>query len=354
MTEETESILEKMDLDICIKEDNICIQIPKEIINQNQSLIKDYIRIYKAIENLKIDMNKYLFDKNSTINELMLVNQILKIKREENLDLIIKHLNLDIKNIENKLKQMCLFFNIDIESIENEKEKIIQNFINTKEELQNIIEEDYVSEVIQHIENNPMYSLKEKSRYGAISNEYNIKNKECIIDTNEEEKNGQYSPILVIYRAARYDRGTYMLDDKYHVYIKRQPLEALINQEGLESKGTDSMGAIIYKKLKYDLSNENLQELLSELYIYAQKNNLKFENIKLSDINDNNVWMTGDKLKKEFKELRYYHKNLTQKIKEIYDSRGSYYTQIGGKYIFNTREFLSSYKTYKSKEINNK
>ena len=59
-----------------------------------------------------------------------------------------------------------------------------------------------------------------------------------------------------------------------------------------------------------------------------------------------------DKLKKEFKELRYYHKNLTQKIKDIYDSTGSYYTQISGKYIFNTKEFAHCYKTYKAKDIN--
>lgn len=354
MTKELEDILEKNDLNICIKEDDIYIEIPKEIINKKQSLLTDYIRIYKAIEKLKIDINKYLFDKNSKVNELMLVNQILNIKKEDNLDEVIEYIDVDIKSIENKLKNICVFFNIDMESIEAVKEKTIQTIVNTKDSLQNIIDKDYVSEVIDHIENHPMYSLRERSRYGAISNEYNIKSKELIKDTNEEEKNGQYSPILVIYRPARYDRGTYILDDKYYVYIKRQPLEALINQEGLEFKGMDSMGAIIYKKLKYDFTNENLQELLAELYVYAQKNNLNFENIKLSDITDNKVWMTGDKLKKEFKELRYYHKNLTQKIKEIYDSKGSYYTQIGGKYIFNSREFLSSYKTYKGKEINNK
>ena len=161
-----------------------------------------------------------------------------------------------------------------------------------------------------------------------------------------------YSPILVIYRPAKYLRGSYILEDTYYVYIKRQPLNALINQEKLNEKGIDGMGSIIYKKLKHDLTNENLQEILAEIYIYANKNNLNFENIKLTDISSNRLWLTSERLKKEFKELRYYHKNLTQKIKDIYDSTGAYYTQLGGKYIFNTREFAHCYKTYKAKDIN--
>lgn len=63
------------------------------------------------------------------------------------------------------------------------------------------------------------------------------------------------------------------------------------------------MGAILYKKLNYELSNENLQELLAEIYVYSQKNNVKFENIKLSDIGANKVWMTAEKLKKNLKNL---------------------------------------------------
>ena len=67
---------------------------------------------------------------------------------------------------------------------------------------------------------------------------------------------------------------------------------------------------------------------------------------------EENIYLTADRLKKEFKELRYYHKNLTQKVKDIYDSTGVYYTQISGKYIFSTREFLHCYKAYKNKDIN--
>ena len=174
-----------------------------------------------------------------------------------------------------------------------------------------------------------MYSLRQKSRYGSLNMEGKIKYLEDIEDFNEDEKGGMYSPILVIYRPAKYLRGSYILEDTYYVYIKRQPLNALINQEKLNEKGIDGMGSIIYKKLKHDLTNENLQ-----------------------DISSNRLWLTSERLKKEFKELRYYHKNLTQKIKDIYDSTGAYYTQIGGKYIFNTRDFAHCYKTYKLKDIN--
>ena len=65
------------------------------------------------------------------------------------------------------------------------------------------------------------------------------------------------------YRPAKYLRGSYILEDTYYVYIKRQPLNALINQEKLNEKGIDGMGSIIYKKLKHDLTNENLQEILA-------------------------------------------------------------------------------------------
>ena len=43
---------------------------------------------------------------------------------------------------------------------------------------------------------------------------------------------------------------------------------------------------------------------------------------------------------------------ISSKRGNIYDSTGAYYTQLGGKYIFNTREFAHCYKTYKAKDIN--
>lgn len=87
-----------------------------------------------------------------------------------------------------------------------------------------------------------MYSLRQKSRYGSLNIEGKLKYLEDIEDFNEDEKGGMYSPILVIYRPAKYLRGSYILEDTYYVYIKRQPLNALINQEKLNEKGIDGMG----------------------------------------------------------------------------------------------------------------
>ncbi|MGL4912551.1 MAG: hypothetical protein ACRC3Y_08970 [Romboutsia sp.] len=353
MAEDIKDIIEKNELNLCVKENNIYINIPKEILTKGVKILTDYTRIYTDIEALKENINKYLFDKNSSIDHINILNQIMKIKNEENIDEILPFIDIDINSIEEKLKNICASFGVDIEEINTIKEELTQNCINNPYNLNDIVAKDYVSEILDYIKSNDMYSLKSKSRYGSISSEYELKNKENIIDTNDKETNGEYSPILVIHKPAKYHRGTYILEDTSYVYIKRQPLDALIKQERLEEKGIDSMGAITYKKLKHDLTNENLQELLAELYVYSQRDDTKFENIKLADIISNKVWMTADKLKQEFKELRYYHKNLTQKVKDIYDSTGTYYTQIGGKYIFNSREFLHSYKTYKSKDINN-
>lgn len=353
MAEDIKDIIEKKELNLCVKENDTYINIPKEILSKGMKILTDYIRIYTDIETLKENINKYLFDKNSSINHVNILNQIIKIKNEENINEIVPFIDFDINSIEEKLKNICASFGVDIEEINTIKEELTQNCVNNPYNLNDIVAKEYVGEIVDYIKSNDMYSLKSKSRYGAISSEYELKNKEDIIDSNDKETNGEYSPILVIHRPAKYHRGTYILEDTSYVYIKRQPLEALIKQERLEEKGIDSMGAITYKKLKHDLTNENLQELLAELYVYSQRDDAKFENIKLADITSNKVWMTADKLKQEFKELRYYHKNLTQKVKDIYDSTGTYYTQIGGKYIFNSREFLHSYKTYKSKDINN-
>ncbi|HSQ89751.1 hypothetical protein [Romboutsia sp.] len=348
-----EDITKNNNFKLCVKENNIYINIPKEILEKETNLLTDYIRIYSNIESLKENINKYLFDENSTVTYSIIGNQLMKIKSEENLQKILPHINVDINKIEERLKNICACFSVQLQEINAMKEELANNYVNNSYNMDDIVHKDYVNEVIEHIKNASMYSLKAKSRYGSICSGYELKDKEDIIDFNDEEINGDYSPILVIYSPAKYHRGQYVLEDSSYVYIKRQPLEALIKQERLEEKGIDSMGAISYKKLKHDLTNENLQEILAEIYVYAQKNSIKFENIKLADINCNKVWMSADRLKKEFKELRYYHKNLTQKIKDIYDSTGQYYTQIGGKYIFNSREFMHSYKTYKSKDINN-
>lgn len=337
------------------KEDDIYINIPSNMINnidEDNILLKEYIRIYKNVEKLKEYITKYLFEKNSSITQKNIGDLLLNIKSEENLDKFINYIDVDIHSLEEKFKNLNMHLGVNIDEINLAKEEIKNEYVNNSYNKDFIVSKEYIDEIINCIKDENMYSLRQKSRYGSLNIEGKPNYLEDISDLNEDEKGGMYSPILVIYRPAKYLRGSYILEDTYYVYIKRQPLNALINQEKLNEKGIDGMGSIIYKKLKHDLTNENLQEILAEIYIYANKNNLNFENIKLTDISSNRLWLTSERLKKEFKELRYYHKNLTQKIKDIYDSTGAYYTQIGGKYIFNTRDFAHCYKTYKSKDIN--
>lgn len=348
-------IIEKCNLKICFEENDDYKEIPSKFLkefNWNIDIINDYIRINNYIEKIKVDINKYLFVNESSVNHITITNQLLRIKAEENLEKILPYINVDLNTLEVKLKNLGLCFEINPNEINSMREEINNHYLKNSYNEDNIIDKRYLDEIIDKTQSSQSYTILAKSRYGAISKDYDLLNMEDIQDYNNEEIAGEYAPILVIYRPAKYVRGEYMLDDIYSVYIKRQPLEALIKQEGLREKGRDGMGSITYIKLKYDLTNANLQDILASLYIYGQRNNIHYENIKLADIGSNKVWMTADRLKKEFKELRYYNKNITQKVKEMYDSTGEYYTQISGKYIFNTREFLHCYKTYKSKDIN--
>lgn len=350
MTDNMIDTIKDNNLIISIKDNNSYIDIPIEILEKDEKLLKDYIKIYKLIENLKESITNYIFDKNKEISIGTISNAILELRNEENLDKVLSYIDIDVDRLEEKFKSLCACLLISSKDIEDFKEGIIKEHV-TSSTLEGIINEEYIKSIIEHINTHSMYSLKDKSRYGAISNEFDVISQENIKDFNEEEVNGRYSPILVIHRPARYNRGQYILEDTHYVYIKRQPLRALIKQERLEEKGIDSIGAIVYKKLEHDLTNENLQEILAELYVYGEQNNIKFENIKLADITSNKVWMTADKLKKEFKELRYYHKNLTQRVKEMYDTTGEYYTQVSGKYIFNSRKFLDCYRAFKNRDI---
>ena len=344
--------MKNMDLNLYIKDNDTYINIPNEILAKGNDIVSDYIKIYTEIEVLKENINKYLFYKNTTLNPLDIINKIVQIKNIDSLNEILPFLEVDFHNIEDRLVNICSALGIDTENLTAMRDELAQSFIRTEYSIENIIDANYTKEIIDYIKSEDMYSLNLRSTYGTMSSDYNFKSMDDITDFNDEEVNGRYAPILVIHRPAKYHRGSYVLDDNAYVYIKRQPLNALISQEKLKEKGTDYMGAILYKKLNHQLSNENLQELLAEIYVYSQKSNLNIINIKLSDIATNKVWMTADKLKKEFKELRYYNKNLSQKLREIYDTTGSYYTQIGGKYIFNTRNFLTNYKAYKDRDIN--
>ena len=346
-------ILEK-DLKLCLQNGNDYIQIPKDIIN-NEDIdlcdINDFIRILENIDKLKKYIMRFLFEKDSTISAQSIGNLVLNIKSEEKLNKFKKYMDIEIDFIDEKLKLLTSYLNINLEELNELKEKVKLEYISNSNNEIDILDKSYIDNILYKIENLPMYSILKKSRYGTISKECNTLNLDEIKDLNEEEVGGEYSPILVVYKPAKYVRGEYVLDDINYVYIRRQPLNALINQEKLNEKGRDGMGAITYIKLNHNLTNENLQEILAEIYVYGQKNNILFENIRLADINSNKLWLTADRLKKEFKELRYYNKNLTQKIKDIYDCIGEYYTQISGKYIFNTREFLNCYKAYKNKDI---
>ncbi|MEG2786759.1 MAG: hypothetical protein RR942_02970 [Romboutsia sp.] len=350
-----ENLIKDNNLKICFKDDENYKEIPSILIEKYKSdisVINDYIRISDNIKKLKEYISKYLFDENSSISIESIGNLLLNIKSEENIEILKPFIYLDIENLEEKFKFLLAYFNVSIEEVNLLKEEIKTNYINSSYNEDNILDKLYLDEIIKKSQNSSLYTLIKKSRYGSISKEYNVQDMENIEDYNLDEIGGEYTPILVIYKPAKYVRGEYILDDINYVYIKRQPLNALIKQENLNEKGRDGMGAIRYVKLKHDLTNENLQEIMAELYVYGQMNNISFENIRLADITSNKHWLTADRLKKEFKELRYYHKNLTQKVKEIYDSTGAYYTQISGKYIFNTREFLHCYRAYKNKDIN--
>lgn len=355
IVESIEDILDKHNVNIEYNIEGNVVKIPMDFFvkfREKSNIINDFIRIYTNISKLKKDIIDYLFEKDKYITATNIYNQILRIEAEENLHELIPYIDINIDNLKNKIRELTPYMDINLDEINELKENAKQYYINNSYNDDNHIDNIYLNQLISNCENQLRYSILQKSRYGSISKQYNLLNMEDIKDYNTEEIGGQYSPILVIYTPAKYVRGEYVLDDINFVYIKRQPLKALIHQEGLAEKGRDGMGAITYIKLEHNLTNENLQDILAELYVVGNKNNKTYENIRLADINLSKNWLTADRMKKEFKELRYYHKNLTQKVKEVYDSTGAYYTQISGKYIFDTREFLHCYKTYKSKDIN--
>ena len=223
----------KNNLNLYIKENDIYINIPKKFLeNNDENIINDYIRIYLNIEKLKKDINKYLFDEDSNINIKDISDNFINIKEEENLDEVMKFINIDIKNLEEKLKVLLSYIGINIDEINDIRQEAKNNYINNSLN-NNAIDKDYLKQIINKVHTSNMYSLKERSRYGSMSSEYNLNSIEEIIDFNDEEIGGQYCPILVIHRPAKYNRGSYVLDDTYYAYIKRQPLNALIEQERL-------------------------------------------------------------------------------------------------------------------------
>ena len=83
------------------KEDEIYINIPSDMvdkINDEDTLLKDYIRIYKNIEKLKEYISKYLFEKDTVITQKNIGDLLLNIKSEENLDKVMNYINIDPTN----------------------------------------------------------------------------------------------------------------------------------------------------------------------------------------------------------------------------------------------------------------
>ena len=53
MTNKMTDIIKDNNLRISIKENNSYIEVPIEILEQDKQLLKDYIKIYTSLENLK-------------------------------------------------------------------------------------------------------------------------------------------------------------------------------------------------------------------------------------------------------------------------------------------------------------
>ena len=91
------------------KEDDIYINIQSNMINnidEDNILLKEYIRIYKNVEKLKEYIIKYLFEKDSSLTQKNIGDLLLNIKSEENLDKFINYIDVDIHSLEEKFKNL--------------------------------------------------------------------------------------------------------------------------------------------------------------------------------------------------------------------------------------------------------
>ena len=196
------------------KEDDIYINIPSNMINnidEDNILLKEYIRIYKNVEKLKEYITKYLFEKNSSITQKNIGDLLLNIKSEENLDKFINYIDVDIHSLEEKFKNLNMHLGVNIDEINLAKEEIKNEYVNRSYNEDFIVSKEYINEIINCIKDENMYSLRQKSRYGSLNIEGKLKYLEDIEDFNEDEKGGIYSPILVIYRPAKYYIRRYLL-----------------------------------------------------------------------------------------------------------------------------------------------
>ena len=77
MTNKMTDIIKDNNLRISIKENNSYIEVPIEILEQDKQLLKDYIKIYTSLENLKEFIADYIFNKDSKISIGTVSNAIL-------------------------------------------------------------------------------------------------------------------------------------------------------------------------------------------------------------------------------------------------------------------------------------
>ena len=148
------------------KEDDIYINIPSDMVNkidEDNTLIKEYIRIYKNVEKLKEYIIKYLFEKDSVITQKNIGDLLLKIKSEENLDKLINYIDVDIHSLEEKFKNLSIHLGVNIDEINLAREEIKNEYVNSSYNEEFIVSKDYVNEIIGHIKDENIYSLENKN-----------------------------------------------------------------------------------------------------------------------------------------------------------------------------------------------
>ena len=131
------------------KEDDIYINIPSNMINnidEDNILLKEYIRIYKNVEKLKEYIIKYLFEKDSSITQKNIGDLLLNIKSEENLDKFINFL-------EEKFKNLNIHLGVNINEINLAKEEIKNEYVNNSYNEDFIVNKEYIDEIINCIIN---------------------------------------------------------------------------------------------------------------------------------------------------------------------------------------------------------
>ena len=133
------------------KEDDIYINIPSNMINnidEDNILLKEYIRIYKNVEKLKEYIIKYLFEKDSSITQKNIGDLLLNIKSEEKLDKFINYIDVDIHSLEEKFKNLNIHLGVNINEINLAKEEIKNEYVNNSYNEDFIVNKEYIDAII--------------------------------------------------------------------------------------------------------------------------------------------------------------------------------------------------------------